>query len=163
LTKGFISYAHDDHRALDEMCKHLKAIERAFNVDFWRDRRIRAGDYWTTKVKNAIDAAKIHLLLITPSFIERPYIMEQELPAINAKYKNEGDLVLPVVLDRCMWKPFIDALQAVPMSPQGRLLPVTEWRPQKHGYHAVCEQIEQALKEFLGTDPDAKFDWKRGP
>ena len=163
MIRGFISYAHDDHRALDELCKNLSALERAFDIDFWRDKRIRGGDYWTGKVEAAIDAARVHLLLVTPSFIDRAYIMDQELPAINAKYRNAGDLVVPILLDRCVWSPFIDTLQAVPTSPQGRLLPVTEWKPQKHGYHAVCEQIGEALSDFLGSVPGPMWNWRRDP
>lgn len=145
------------------MCTHLKAIERAFGIDFWRDKRIRAGDYWTTRIEQAIRDARIHLLLITPRFIERAYIMEHELPAINAKYRNQGDLVVPIVLDRCTWKPFVSALQAVPMSPQGRLLPVSEWKPQAHGFHSSCEQLQEALEAFLGITPGDVFDWSRAP
>lgn len=144
------------------MSVHLKALERAFGIDFWRDKRIKAGDYWTTKIADAIALARIHVLLVTPNFINSNYIFDHELPAINDKYR-QGDLVVPVVLQRCTWQPFVAALQAVPMSEKGRLQAVKDWKPQDHGFHAACEQIQGAIEGFLGRPPASPFVWSPRP
>ena len=162
MTKGFISYAHDDHRAFREMCTHLAALEHSFNIDFWRDKRIHPGNYWTRKIEDAIEEASVHLLLFTPGFIASDYIVHHELPAINAKYRR-GDLVLPVILQRCMWQPFVGALQAAPISPQGRLQPVVEWKPREHGFDAAREQMAAAIEAYFGAPPGPKFDWTVKP
>src|SRR5262245_46336128 len=100
MMQGFISYAHDDYVAFDKMKTHLRAIERAFNIHFWADKRITPGNYWSTLIANAIETASVHVLLISPAFIGSDYIFDYELPAINAKC-TRGDLVLPVVINRC--------------------------------------------------------------
>ena len=73
------------------MCVHISPLERVFGIDFWRDKRIAPGNYWSKKIEEAIQEASIHLLLITPHFLASDYIIKNELPAINAKY-HSGDL-----------------------------------------------------------------------
>jgi len=158
MLKGFISYAHDDHAAFEEMKTHLRAVERQFDLDFWADRRIKPGNYWSTKIADAIEAAQVHVLMFTPAFIRSDYIFDHELPAINDKCAK-GDLVLPVVIDRCAWQVFVGTLQAAPMDPTHRLLPVLEWRPQRHGFDCAREQIGAAIAAQFGPPPKGPFSW----
>ena len=160
MTKGFISYAHDDHAEFEEICTHLAPLEHVFQIDFWRDKRIVPGNYWTQKIADAIQDASVHLLLVTPRFLASNYILHNELPAINAKY-HAGDLVLPVILKRCMWQPFVGPLQAAPMNPHGRLLAVVEWKPKANGYDAARQQLQAAIEAHLGSPPVAPLIWDK--
>jgi TIR domain len=126
MIRGFISYAHDDCVAFNEMMTHLRATERAFKIKFWADKRIKAGNYWSTKIADAIEAAKIHILMLSPAYIRSDYIFDHELPAINDKCAK-GDLVLPVIIDRCSWQFCVGPLQAAPVDTFRRLRPVLEW------------------------------------
>lgn len=157
--KGFISYAHDDYAAYEALRLHLKPIERAYGIDFWADKRISPGDHWNAKIKEAIDAACVHVLLVTPHFFASDYIFDHELPAINAKYAA-GDLVLPIIVKRCCWAQWLGPLQAVPTSQQGRLLPVSEWRPKENGYDRAREQITPAIATHSAMSPKS-LDWSR--
>lgn len=159
LMKAFVSYAHDDHAAYDVVRRHLRPIERAYGIEIWADKRIKPGDYWTSTIDAAIEAACIHILLVSPSFFDSNYIFNYELPAINAKY-SKGDLVLPVVISRCGWTPFIGPLQAAPMTGGGKLLPVDEWRPKNHGYDAVRQQLTTAIERHFDAKPK-EMDWKQ--
>ena len=136
MLRGFISSAHDDYAAFAEMRTHLRAIERAFGIDFWADKRIVAGNYWSDEISAAIEAATVHVLLFSPAFIRSDYIFDHELPAINAKCAR-GDLVFPVIIDRCSWAAFVGLLQAAPIDTGGRLRAVLDWRPCRHGYNAA--------------------------
>jgi TIR domain len=156
MRKGFISYAHDDYAAFNELKTQLRAIERAFKIEFWADKRISAGNYWSDKIADAIEAAQIHILMFSPAFIGSDYIFEHELPAIGRKL-TKGDLVLPVVISRCAWAAFIGVLQAVPADPRGRLLPVFDWRPRRNGYDAAREQIWSSLATQFGAPPKPPF------
>jgi hypothetical protein len=156
---GFISYAHDDHAAFDEIRTHLRAIERAFNFQFWADRRIKPGNYWSTVIADAIEAAQVHILLFSPAFIGSDYIFDHELPAINAKCAK-GDLVLPVVIDRCAWSWLVGVLQATPTDHTGKLLPIYEWQPRKHGFDAARKQIWDSIAAQFGA-PKTPFPWSK--
>lgn len=154
--KGFFSYAHDDHAEFVRLRTHLKAAERACGVDIWADKRIKGGDYWSATIKDAIDAASFHVLLLSPAFFASDYIFDHELPAIAAKHRT-GDLVLPIVAKRCMWEPFVSALQAMPLTDMGKLQPIHEWRPQDNGYHAASKQLLAALTAHLGGGQQPGF------
>jgi hypothetical protein len=156
--KGFISYAHNDYVAFEEMMTHLRAVELAFTIDFWADKRIKPGNHWSTKIADAIEAAQVHILLCSPAFIGADYIYFHELPAINNKYAK-GDLVLPVIIDRCAWSWIVGVLQAAPVDRRGRLLPVYEWRPRGHGFNAAREQIERSIAAQYSVNPKAPFSW----
>lgn len=154
--RGFISYAHDDYAEFLRLRVHLKAAERVCGVDIWADKRIKGGDYWSSTIQAAIDAASFHVLLLSPAFFASDYIFDRELPAIDAKHKA-GDLVLPIVAKRCTWEPFVSALQAMPLTEAGRLRPIDEWRPKENGYHAACRQLLDALQGRLGSSPQPGF------
>jgi hypothetical protein len=156
--RGFISYAHEDHGAFSEMRTHLRATERIFGIDFWADKRIAPGRYWRSEIADAIDAAQIHILLFSPAFIRSDYIFDHELPAINNKCVD-GDLVLPIVIDRCAWAHFVGVLQAAPTDYTGRLLPVCEWQPRRHGFDAAREQIELSISAHFPTRGKPLFSW----
>jgi len=156
--KGFISYAHEDYAAFEALLVHIKPLERAYGIDFWADRRIQPGDYWNDKIAQAIAEASVHVLLVTPHFFASDYIFYHELPAINAKYAT-GDLVLPIIFKRCCWAHWLGPLHAVPTR-QGRILPVSEWRPKENGYDQAREQITPAIGTHAAASPKV-LDWKR--
>jgi len=139
------------------MQKHLKPVHKTLDVTFWADERIKPGEKWSDSIAGAIEAASIHLLIVSPGFLASDYILDVELPAIMKKYAH-GDLVLPVIARRCMWQPFISVLQAMPTE-RGRLVPVCEWKPQDIGFDRVREQAVQAICAHLGVDPALHFDW----
>jgi len=161
MLKGFISYAHADHAAFKELRTHLRAIERAFRIEFWADRRINPGDYWSKEIADAIETAQVHIALLSPAFIGSDYIFDHELPAINAKC-GKGDMLLPVIVDRCAWSWVVGVLQALPTDHAGRLLPVHEWRPRGHGYDAAREQIWSSMANRFGP-PKGIFPWGASP
>lgn len=152
MTKsGFISYAHADHEAYGRVRTHLRAVERSLDIEFWADTRIKAGNYWNTTIQAAIEAADVHLLLVTPAFLASDYIYDHELPAIKSRLLA-GALVIPVVLQECMWGLCAGSLQAVPKDAAGAVKPVLSWRPQDRGFHEANRQISEAIQaQFLRT------------
>ncbi len=159
--QAFISYAHDDYRAFTEFSACLKPVARAFGIDVWADKRLKAGHYWDARIKAAIDASDMYVLLMSTRFLASDYIFDHELPAIEARSRS-GALTLPVVLERCYWHAFLGVLQAVPMGDKGRLVPAKDWRPQRDGYCAACEQIAAAISDHFKIAPVSPFRWS-GP
>jgi hypothetical protein len=136
-----------------EFRTHLKSIERAFDIDFWADTSIHAGHQWNTAIQQAIAAAEIIVLLISPDFIASDYIYEQEAPAVATR-RRTGALVLPILLHRCYWKLVCDTVQAAPIV-SGRLLPIADWHPRRDGYDCAREQIAAAVEHRYGRSPQS--------
>ncbi len=158
VLKGFVSYAHGDHRACAKFRTHLRAVERALDVDFWADKRIRAGDCWNTEIARRIAEADVHLLLMSPGFFASDFIFDRELPAI-AERCQRGALTIPVLMKRCSWEAFVAVLQVAPMNREGQLEAVADWKPRANGYDAAARQIGEAIQDRLARQPESPFAW----
>ena len=42
----FVSYSHKDTKHHDDLCKHLKQLQRDGVIELWTDRMIDGGDRW---------------------------------------------------------------------------------------------------------------------
>lgn len=153
---GFISYAHADHEAFTRLRTHLRAIERSLDVEFWADTGIKAGHRWNAAIRAAIDAAEVHILLVTAAVFASEYIWDHEYPAIEARARG-GALVIPVVLRECMWQRVAGSLQAVPKDRTGAVKPIRDWKPQETGFHQANQQISEAIQAHFSMVPKTVF------
>ena len=150
--KGFISYAHKDAEAYRTFRTHLRAVEQSLGIEFWADEGIDPGDRWSAVIAKAIDNAQVHLLLMSPYFLASNYILDHELPAI-ARRLTLGALVIPVILQDCLWTHFVGPVQSVPKDAAGDLKPVRSWRPQSKGFHEANLQISNAIQKRFSLRP----------
>lgn len=96
-TKAFICYSHEDGRLLKELQTHLKPLVRE-GLEYWDDTSIKPGENWQQKVEHALQETKIAVLLVSPSFMASDFIADNELPQLLAAAKQEGVIILPVIL-----------------------------------------------------------------
>jgi hypothetical protein len=157
--KGFISYAHEDHQMFGEFRPHLRSVEIAYGLDLWADTSLRAGLHWDATIQQAIEAAELYILLISPTFIASDYIYQHEIPAIRQRARLTDALVFPVVLSRCFWKLVCDELQGVPTD-KGSLKPIADWRPRQQGYDRARAQIADAIETHCHLTPKT-IGWTR--
>jgi hypothetical protein len=150
--QAFISYAHQDHRAFEEFCTCLKPVMRAFDIGIWADKRIDPGHHWGEKIADAVAASDIHIMLMSNGFFSSDYIFDHELPAIAIRH-NDGALTLPILIERCYWSAFVGVLKVAPTSPRGKLIPANEWKPQRTGFVAACDQIAISIENHFKRTP----------
>jgi formylglycine-generating enzyme required for sulfatase activity/DNA polymerase III delta prime subunit len=91
-TKIFVSYSHKDHDWLERLKVHLAPLEH--ELDLWDDTRIAAGARWRDDIRDALDAAKVGLLLVSPDFLASPFAMGYEVPALLGAADARGARVL---------------------------------------------------------------------
>lgn len=95
----FISYAHRDAEYLKELLSHLKPLERHGVIPRpWSDEEIKIGESWREAINEALNRARVAILLISPAFINSEFITNEELrPILEARARGEI-LVFPVAL-----------------------------------------------------------------
>ena len=157
--RGFISYSHDDVAMLRRFRAHLASVETGFDIPFWADDSIQAGDHWDDSILAEINRANVFLLLISPSTTASRYIKEKEYPAIVARAQAVKGLICPVVLTPCDWQAAVGPLEPAPKHGR-RLLPVSAWTDPEQGYDTARQALHAAIRSHFKREPsnDSPFD-----
>jgi hypothetical protein len=103
----FISYSHRDVKWLTSVQTYLQSLKLYNNIDYWDDTRIKPGSQWRTDIRDAIiQRAEVFILLISANFLASDFIAKNELHPLLKAAKQEGKLVVPVILNHA----FLDAV-----------------------------------------------------
>ena len=103
-TKSFISYHHKDEEWKDHLLTHLRVLQKRGIIDLWDDHRIRPGHNWYVAIKKALDSASVALLLVSADFLASEFLLNEEIPNLLSRRKNEGLHVIPVIVRPCVWR-----------------------------------------------------------
>lgn len=99
----FISYSRADKRFLDELHAQLSHHVRMGLVTYWDDTKIMPGKRWKVELGNALQAAKVGVFLVSADFLASDFIANYELRPLLEAAKNEGVVILSVILSACVF------------------------------------------------------------
>jgi hypothetical protein len=142
----FVSYSHADARWLERLRVHLKPLERQGVLSLWDDTRINPGTRWRDEIRNALEHARVAVLLVTADFLASDFIAMNELPPLLKAAENQGTLILPIIIKPCRFEQTeeLSHFQAV-NSPSKPLIAVRATRREEL-FVDVSRRIEIALK-----------------
>lgn len=92
--KVFISYSHRDSRWLSILKDYLSLLEDKYPIDFWDDSHIDAGIRWRDEIENALEQARVAVLLVSSNFLASDFIKSKELPFLLQSAEHDG---LPIL------------------------------------------------------------------
>jgi tetratricopeptide (TPR) repeat protein len=164
-TKAFISYSHQDADWLKRLRVHLKPLEREYDIDIWDDTKITPGSRWKKEIEQAIQSAKVAVLLVSADFLASDFIAADELPPLLKAAEEGGATILPLILGHSRFLKIknLSQFQAVnnPLQPLDSL-PKSE---QERILVEVSNSIEAALSTSLQVpnvlDPSISVDHRR--
>lgn len=97
----FIGYSQKDKRFLVELRTHLAVYIRDGIMDPWDASRIVPGSKQYDEIIQAIQAARVAILLISADFLASDFIATSEVPPLLLAAEQEGMTILCVVVGSC--------------------------------------------------------------
>ncbi len=114
-------------------------------ISLWSDTQIRAGSTWMEEIDQAIYAAKVAVLLVSPDYLASDFIVEQELPRLLAKAQKEGLRIVWIPISDCLWSETPLANFQAALNPHTPLATLTNAQ-RDEAFVQISKRIIQALK-----------------
>lgn len=144
-SQVFVCYSRKDEKWLERLRTMLAPLMRNKRIDLWDDTRIAAGRKWREEIEEALERAKVAVLLVSDHFLASEFINKNELPPILQAAQERGLTVLWVYISYCLYEETpIKSYQAA-----HRLLkPLQRFGAAKQ--KEVLKQVCQAIKKAVG-------------
>lgn len=141
----FISYSHRDKDILDELIEMLSPqIDRG--LELWSDEKIQPGQEWKQKILQALEQAKVAVLLVSSHFLDSQFIKNEELSRIFDRAKCNKTLILWIPVNHCDYgSTFIGELKCVCDSPKP--LRDLSSRQRNKEICAIAKKIKEAWED----------------
>ncbi|HYH86594.1 MAG TPA: TIR domain-containing protein, partial [Pyrinomonadaceae bacterium] len=141
----FISYSRANEDRKKRLVTHLSTLKAEGVITVWHDRCIEAGDLWREELDRAMKETEVALFLVSAEFIESPFCQNVEVPELLRRHREDGVLIIPVIVDYCGWE-HIELLSQFQALPDGGK-PVPSLRPQSKAWTQVVAGLRRRLKD----------------
>jgi hypothetical protein len=147
----FISYSHKDARWLERLQIYLKPLERETLLNRWDDTMIKPGQRWKDEISEALQSAKIAVLLLSADFLASDFITKIELPSLLAAAESEGLTVLPVIVGACGFARTAGLARFQAVNSPGKTLEEMGKPERDRVFLKLVERIEEILNSAEST------------
>ncbi|MEI7607810.1 MAG: TIR domain-containing protein [Rhodospirillaceae bacterium] len=100
----FISHSHKDKIWLKKLMKHLKRLESIGSISVCDDSGISHDNSWYDDIREAMETARVAVLLISPDYLGSDFCMKEEFPYLVERAEAGGLILLPILVRTCDWE-----------------------------------------------------------
>lgn len=151
--KVFVSYSHSDIEWLGRLQVHLKDLERRGLVELWDDTKIQAGAHWREEINNALNSARVAVLLISADFIDSDFIYYNELPPLLAAAETDGTVIIPLIISPSSFEDNENLSRFQSINPPSKPLIGLHKVEQERYFVQLRKAVLQAIKVSTETIP----------
>ena len=141
------SYSRKDGRWLKRLQVHLKDLERRGLMELWDDTKLQTGTQWRDEISNALDSARVAVLLISADFIASDFIANNELPPLLAKAEKNGVVILPLILSPSRFEKIESLSRFMTVNPPSEPLIELSKAKQERYLVKLSEDVLRAIEE----------------
>lgn len=154
----FVSYSHKDEVWKDRLNAHLGVLKEHGLLNFWDDRQIGAGDNWYEKIEDAMNAARVAILLVSANSLTSQFILREEVSRLLKRRDREGLVIIPVILKACPWKKvaWLSRMQVRPKD--GKPLAAYGANRRDEALSDIASEVYDQFKTVPGASPQLKIE-----
>jgi hypothetical protein len=143
----YISYSHSDKRLMEELERHLKALEQQFIIKIWHDGMLLAGQEWQLEINKHLNSSQIILMLVSRDYLASEFTMDVELRRALERHERGEARVIPIILADSDWlKTPLGKLLALPSFGK----PVNNWEDREEAFEDIVKGIKRVIEELPG-------------
>ncbi len=143
--KGFITYAHKNTAAKDELITCLAVMQQRNELVTWHDAEMIGGDKWREKIFKHLADSDILLYLVSAASLASKNCNKELAEAVSSDIR-----IIPIILEDCDWQNHqLSDFQALP----DKGTPINEWQPESRGWQSVVTGIREAVEEMQTSVP----------
>ncbi len=138
--KGFITYAHKNTTAKDELITRLSVMQQRSELVTWHDAEMTGGTKWREDIFKHLADSDILLYLVSAASLASENCNKELAEAISSDIR-----IIPIILEDCDWQYHqLSDFQAFP--DKGK--PINEWQPESKGWQNVVAGIRKTVEEM---------------
>lgn len=153
----FISYSKKDAKWLNGLRTHLTFLEREYDFNIWEDSKIQTGDNWRVEINNALDNARIGVLLVSANFIASDFITNEELPSLLRAAEKEGAYIFSIIVSHCMFMDIESIAKFQTINPPNKPLIAMSEGELDETYMKVTQEIKRVLSVPIPSKKTADY------
>ena len=141
----FISYSRQDQTWLNQLQIQLKPLIRNQTITVWDDMQIQPGAEWRRDIDQALAAATVAVLMVSPDFLASDFIADNELPPLLNSAESKGLTIIWIPIRHSLYEE-TEIAKYQPVHPPENPLASLGSAEQDKAWVAICTQIKTAFK-----------------
>ena len=138
--KIFITYAHKNTAAKDELITRLAVMQQRNELVTWHDAEMIGGDKWREDIFKHLADSDILLYLVSAASLASKNCNKELAEAVSSNIR-----IIPIILEDCDWQNHqLSDFQVLPDKGD----PISKWQPESNGWQDVVDSIRKVIEEM---------------